>query len=208
MFLTAVGLLLVGLGEAQLFTNSSASTPTTLSTSAIKSSGSTTIASQDAVTTSYCLPGYTSSPYYDCQRPGDPQILEGMYNPYEWASWDPPMASSCSKVFQSSYDEFRSTGSIFTATVSFEDEDGNLNGQVTTYAQYYDWFYYTPKKGSGCCLNCTLYGGDVEVYYWPTSTLSAPYASNATTTASNASQTHGAVSVVSSLLVNEANFTL
>lgn len=38
--------------------------------------------------------------YADCNRPGDPEVLEGNYNPYEMASWT-SVASTCSVSFES-----------------------------------------------------------------------------------------------------------
>jgi hypothetical protein len=106
-------------------------------------------------------------------------------NPYVYATWDPIVASSCSKVFQSLYDQFKSTGEVTSWQITPTGENGQ---PVTTetFVQYEDWFTFVPKAGSGCCLNCTLYGGNVQVYYWPTP----------------------APTPAASILVNEANFTL
>jgi hypothetical protein len=63
-------------------------------------------------------------PDTDCMRPGDPEVLEGDYNPYVYATWDPPMASSCSEVFQSSFDQFKSTGVITSYQITPTDDSG------------------------------------------------------------------------------------
>lgn len=42
-----------------------------------------------------------------------------------------------------------------------------------TPATYLTNFAYTASRGSGCCRDCSLFGNDVQVYYWPT-TAPAP----------------------------------
>jgi len=73
--------------------------------------------------------------------------------------------------------------------------------QGNTVESYKSEFSYTAS--SPCCSSCTLWGGDVSVYYWPpAATTPLP----ATSTMANATTLHAASAV--STLVNEAGFTL
>jgi hypothetical protein len=65
---------------------------------------------------------------------------------------------------------------------------------------YYPYQYaedFSFKPTSPCCSSCTIYGGDVQVYYWPTATA-APSAQATGVTNSSSPQT----------LVDAAGFTL
>jgi hypothetical protein len=175
-------LLSATVSAAPSFSNSTITKPPSAITSI---TSSTTSARSCLYSVNPYLGTIGDDPDSDCMRPGDPDVLEGGYNPYVYATWDPIVASSCSKVFQSSYDQFKSTGEVTSWQITPTGENGQpVNTE--TFVQYKEWFNFVPKEGSGCCLNCTLYGGNVQVYYWPTP----------------------APTPAASILVNEANFTL
>lgn len=65
--------------------------------------------------------------------------------------------------------------SLIAATTSTIDPDDD---DVVTFASWWSVSYvsdfppYTPS--APCCALCTLYGGNVQVYYWPITTASPP----------------------------------
>ncbi len=207
--------LWLGVGSAVESVNSLVSVSKPPSTSAVILSQSSTIKTTKSTSTTStvsCL--YPVNPFLgnignsdgsDCMRPGNPDILEGYVNPYVWATWDRVMASSCSSVFQKSLDEFKATGVVTSYEITNMGEY-DKPVQTETMIQYAEWFNYQPKAGSGCCLNCTVYGGNVQVYYWPTSSLPA-IAPNATISGSTTALPP-AMTVPPTVLVNDANFTL
>ncbi len=154
---------------AAVYTNSS-TLITAFSSSTVYSSSRTGSA---AVPSRSCL--YPSNPAdgtygnwedSDCMRPGDPVVNVGAYNIYKYeASWDPVMSSSCSSQFESSLSSWEATAPITSFGFTATDEEGKPV-QTESYVQYVDFFTFAPP--TGCCLNCTLYGGNVQVYYWPT----------------------------------------
>jgi hypothetical protein len=78
------------------------------------------------------------------------------------------------------------------STETYTITQAAINQPDHIFPAYYAAYYATPftfSTASECCLWCTLFGGTVQVYHWPTT--SAPSAVSTTTT-----------------LVNAADFTL
>lgn len=113
----------------------------------------------------------------------------------------------CSSLFESSSSHFLSTVALTSSTVApytiietpfllTETEGSALTLTVTETAAttelvggevyVYNQNRFTFIPSAPCCLNCTLFGGTVQVYYWPTPAPSPPVTK----------------------LVNAANFTL
>lgn len=150
---------------------------------------------------------------FNCNRPGDPQVLEGNNNRYVYASWT-DIASTCSVIFESSLSAWmvcnffvlcclrqrshlisnkpripligsKATADYQSRYITFTRETETTPYTTQTNVVYNDFFSYSAQEP--CCLNCTLTGGDVQVYWWPTSTAGASLPSK---------------------LINSANFTL
>lgn len=163
LFLVAFLPLLESVGAASSFANSTISKPATLSTS--------------TATTSSCLYPVTIEPYfqyYDCNRPGDPQ-LPNTANPYElFFDYSDPFVSQCSSSWDSSFSSWLATVPIITQTSTFSEALDEPEGYIAyttvlttqTYVNFGGDFSYT--AAAPCCYNCSLYGGDVQVYAWPT----------------------------------------
>lgn len=93
---------------------------------------------------------------------------------------------------------FTTTSALTTYT-----DAGPFTWSAFSQYQYVSQFTYTADKP--CCFNCTLYGGNVQVYYWPTAAPSGIANSTAPPfRAANTTTPHTAVST----LVNAAGFTL
>jgi len=73
--------------------------------------------------------------------------------------YDNPVTST----FTNAYISYGTITSVWT--IDGEAGSGPTIAAHTT-ASYVDVFSYHPT--SPCCSSCTLYGGDVQVYYWPT----------------------------------------
>jgi hypothetical protein len=121
---------------------------------------------------------------------------EGASNPYDTTLYpynivpaNATLASFCSSAFEAETSLWLATASVTESTWAITFLDGAKSTTASTtdsmaYSSYDEPFTYTPAPP--CCLNCTLYGGHVQVFYWPT------------ITASNSIST----------LVNQAGFTL
>jgi len=46
---------------------------------------------------------------FDCNRPGDPEVYGGNYNPYKFESWNTVQGSSCPASYQSVYNSWLAT---------------------------------------------------------------------------------------------------
>ena len=109
-------------------------------------------------------------------------------DPYGFPNNAPASINSyCSSLFVSSSSHYSSTVALTSTTVA----PYTLLATATTelvreevYVYNQGRFSYSPS--APCCLNCTLFGGTVQVYYWPTPAPSPPVTK----------------------LVNAANFTL
>jgi hypothetical protein len=180
LFLAAFLPLLGSVGAANSFANSTTSKATLTTTSHPgKASRSCKYPLQSAVDSGSVKDG----DYEDCNRPGDPEVLGGNYNIYEY-EYSGSIASQCSVSFEDSLTSWMATAPITTQSIVYTDEVSGVP-YTTQYDVVYDNFFsFAPAEP--CCGNCTLYGGDVQIYYWPTP---AP--------------TPGVTK-----LVNEANFTL
>ena len=84
------------------------------------------------------------------------------YNPYNTSFFpthvDPPnpsLASYCSSAWDLEPIHYFATAPIMTTT-----EDG-----IESVVYDESWDYVASKQ---CCLNCTLFGENVQVYFWPT----------------------------------------
>lgn len=148
---------------ASLFPNSTTST-----------SGSTSSTMTTTSMSTACPSTGLDSSYRDCRRPDDPgyfyisQIVN--LNPYNTTKYPydiyPPnatIADFCSSDWSSALEAFFATAPIKNEGISYSS---------TTLYEYAESFSYTTSKP--CCLNCTIFGGTVQVYYWPTSTASPP----------------------------------
>jgi len=178
-FFAAPALLFITIASATPFPNSTNST-TSRSTTSNQSLIASSAAASDSWT-STCLydPGFG---YGDCNRPGDP-VHAGYPNPYDTSLFpsnivpaNPSLASFCSKIYVSEYSQFLSTAVITTTTYPGYT-DYEENPPITYTSQeldiyYNENWYYTATPP--CCLNCTLFGGNVQVYYWPTPAPSPP----------------------------------
>lgn len=118
---------------------------------------------------------------------------EGASNPYDTTLYpynivpaNASLASFCSSSFEAETSLWLATASVTESTwaITFLNAAKSTTEDSMTYSSYDEPFTYTPAPP--CCLNCTLYGGHVQVFYWPT------------ITASNSIST----------LVNQAGFTL
>jgi hypothetical protein len=58
------------------------------------------------------------------------------------------------------------TAIITTQTVTYSDQVSELPYTTEAWVHFDGGFSY--KAAEPCCYNCSLYGGDVQVYYWPT----------------------------------------
>ena len=58
------------------------------------------------------------------------------------------------------------TAAITTMSEVYTPDTGGLPYTTEYNVQFDNFFSYSPVEP--CCGNCTLYGGDVLVYYWPT----------------------------------------
>ena len=76
---------------------------------------------------------------------------------------DPSIASRCSSLYMSQWSLYSESNPVFFST---RDTSEIYTGVVTTNAGYPFDFPFTPS--SPCCYSCTLFGGNVRVYYWPT----------------------------------------
>jgi hypothetical protein len=90
-----------------------------------------------------------------------------------------------------------------TTALTTSLDAGPFTWSAYTQYNYASSFSFTAEKP--CCFNCTLYGGNVQVYYWPTA---APASiANSTAPPFRAANSTTAPSAVSTL-VNSAGFTL
>jgi hypothetical protein len=191
----ATATLLLDVAEATSFYPNSTSQITTSSSSSPQSTFSDlssttnpmTITPPSAVTTSSDT-SWTSTCLYDpgfgygnCHRPGDP--VHAVYlNPYDTSSFPsvflgtPSLATLCSEIFVTEYNSFLSTGIITTTTypgyTAYPDGPSSwLYSPVIDTSEVLNVYYeetWTCTAEPPCCLDCTLFGGDVQVYYWPT----------------------------------------
>lgn len=121
----------------------------------------------------------------DCRLPYSPYYL-GPPNWYNTSLYptiilppNPSLASYCSSMFDDALDSFMATDPAYyydnTYIVQTTDNIGDVSlytTTTTTWARFQDQMFFTPS--APCCLNCTLYGGTVQVYYWPTPAPSPP----------------------------------
>lgn len=124
----------------------------------------------------------------------------GEYNPYGPDAWGfpnsapPSLASYCSSLFEAASSAFLSTVALTSQTVppstitvtpftltetepstTFYDTETSATTELVGERVYvYNQVPFTYSPSSPCCLNCTLFGGTVQVYHWPTSAPSPP----------------------------------
>lgn len=143
-------------------------------------------------TTSYNASGYGAM----YNNPFDTSM-----SPYAIVPPNPSLANFCSSSWVSDrnkWDKTVATGGITQVDTTVV---GNQYGSIWTITESEGWQFpviggtgtnsnnaasFSPTISSPCCLNCTFFGGNVQVYYWPTP---APTANIST-------------------LVNDAGFTL
>jgi hypothetical protein len=199
-----VGLFLAPV-EAAVYLNStssksSASTTTqATSTTDLPSTSGNSSSSSSASTSSvapYCDPTFSN-----CNEPGDPDWnLYEFDNPYLLAGnndsamlANPSLRSFCSNSWESQFSQYRSTASWSTMTIT---ESWPATTEVATIDNYREdtteTFTYSAETftetmvdypfaaslpmSSPCCFDCTLWGGSIEVYYWPSTTSSSSFA--------------------------------
>jgi hypothetical protein len=165
------------------YPNSTSST--TLNSTRLTITSVAAASSSDTSWTSTCLynPG---DGYGNCNRAGDP--YPGFpYNPYDSADVsisvnNPSILTYCSQLFESDFSQWEATAAIttevttevYTGYTPYADGPSSslslYSTQIDTTTQsdvyYVDSFSFTAAEP--CCLICTLYGGNVQVYYWPT----------------------------------------
>jgi hypothetical protein len=121
----------------------------------------------------------------DCRLPYSPNY-QGQPNFYNTSLYptmilppNPSLASYCSSMFDDALDSWMATAAVYyfgnTYVVQTTDNKGDVSSYTTattTSARFQDEMFFTPS--APCCLNCTLYGGTVQVYYWPTPAPSPP----------------------------------
>lgn len=120
----------------------------------------------------------------------------GSWNPYNTTVYPfnllPPntgLANRCSSSWASSLNDWISTVSYtcytdyIENTVFFSEAptDNNVyrtifqtistittDDPVATDSPSSGWSIFNPTMSAPCCLNCTVFGGNAQVYYWPT----------------------------------------
>jgi hypothetical protein len=137
----------------------------------------------------------------NCDRSGDPYFSSymGFNNPYydfeymEYMMYKHPSASLmdyCITLWDNSFSQWEATAAVTSISLIPATTSSLYSDVVYTYASWWSVSYvsdFPPYTASApCCALCTLYGGNVQVYYWPTTTESPPV----------------------STLVNEGGFTL
>jgi len=114
-----------------------------------------------------------------CQ-PGVP-YLTAFSNPYETITFpsNPSRASLCSSDWTQQILQYISTADVSTGLVYSETIVTTINGQISALVSSATQemfvgpeFAYTVS--TPCCLQCTLFGGTVQVFYWPTPAPSPP----------------------------------
>jgi hypothetical protein len=183
-FKVTLTILFITIASASSFYQNSTSSTASNSSDAIITSVAAA-SSSDTSWTSTCLynPG---EGYGDCNRVGDP-IIDEPWNPYDtnivsFSAVNPSLLIYCSQQFDSDFSQWEATASISTEVTTevytgytpyTEAPSGSFSlysTQIDTTTQSYvfavDSFQFTAAVP--CCLSCTLYGGNVQVYYWPT----------------------------------------
>ncbi len=180
-----VTILLVTIANAESIYPNSTSSASDSSDVIRTNSLAAATSSTDTSWTSTCLynPGFG---YGDCNRPGDP--VHGVYNnPYDPSVLSlysevypslakyPSLAAFCSQMFVSDSNQFLATAAITTTTypgyTACPDNSAAQFPCITYPATELDVYYVSDWSFTAtqpCCLNCTLWGGNVQVYYWPT----------------------------------------
>jgi hypothetical protein len=154
----------------------------------ITSSPSTTILSSSPLITDFtaCPSHGLDANGDDCRLPYSPYYNLDLYNPWNTTQNptnilppNPSLASYCSSVFVDALDSWMATAAVYYYGNTYVAETTNRMGDIssyttstTTWARFQDELFFTPK--APCCLNCTLYGGTVQVYYWHTPAPSPP----------------------------------
>ena len=129
-------------------------------------------------TASTCLYSAQSGINADCNRPGDPGTID-YNNPYDTVVYpdnilpaNATLASLCSSLFLSDESVFYATASISTYTqTGYTYPAANDPSSIVTVPTETDAFYpedWSFTASPPCCLDCTLFGGTVSVYAWPT----------------------------------------
>ena len=161
MFLFLAFLPLLELAHAKsTFANSTITKPATLSTA----SSAAPTSSQSCL---YPVASGLYAPYFDCNRPGDPELPTNASNPYDDIVYvfSDPLASQCSSSYESSFSSWMASAIITTQTVTYSDQS-EVAYTTEAWVHFEGGFSY--KAAEPCCYNCSLYGGNVQVYYWPT----------------------------------------
>jgi hypothetical protein len=188
-------ILFITIASATSFYPNSTSLQGTSSSESVSTTSSQSASLSDSITATFLLTAtsssdtsWTSSCLYDpglgygnCNRPGDP-VHEIYINPYDTSSFPsvflgtPSLANLCSEMFVSDYNQFLGTGVITTTTypgyTAYPDGPSSalyspvIDTSEVLNVYYIDTWTYTAEPP--CCLGCTLFGGSVQVYYWPT----------------------------------------
>lgn len=122
---------------------------------------------------------------YPICRTGDPYMTLWAFNPYDTSNFPnnivPPntaLANYCSADWSRSFAEYISTAPVTTSTAVEVTTTTNSDAQITSFTTtevdvWYNGPAFSYPTKSPCCLNCTLFGGTVQVYYWPTAAPNA-----------------------------------
>lgn len=184
-----VFILLIGFANAVLVTNfSSSSTHPTI----------TAVPSTASIGPPAC---HSYDLNRDCDRSGQPfySSYMGFNNPYydyEYLQYmlyvvaSSSLLDHCITLWDDQFSQWEGTAAVTSLSLIPATTSSLYTDDVYIYASWWSVSSvsgFPPYTASApCCALCTLYGGNVQVYYWPTMTESPPV----------------------STLVNEAGFTL
>lgn len=129
------------------------------------------------------------TPLWNIYEFENPYLLDGTKNDSEIAA-NPSLQQLCSNSWMSLFSQYKSTASwtsettTYTWTATTRVETINNYRQHTTRTVTDDALTATGTRieypiasslpmSSPCCFDCSLYGGNIEVYFWPTQTTSS-----------------------------------
>ena len=111
---------------------------------------------------------------YNCYRPGDPDAGLDFRSPYNttWYPWNivppnPSLASYRAALFTSTLSHWLATAEVTTmanSAVLYAYMNSIPTGISVSEPGRFTW----TAPGPPCCLNCTVFGGQVQIMVWPT----------------------------------------
>lgn len=123
-----------------------------------------------------CPQPYSNFYGYNCYRPGDPDAGLDFRSPYNTTLYpwnvippDPSLASYCAALFTSTLSHWLATAEIVTYPNNnvFYAWLNSIPAETTGSPSVPGVFTWT-APGPPCCLNCTVFGDQLQLMVWPT----------------------------------------